>query len=293
MAKRIVRYDLHCTKKVSAKGRKECYISEWNMDIDLERHFFVFQGLRSIVKLHRSLSCKLERREDNIFITIENRRYGIRTVEEIDFLCQVYTLNIYNVVLPHGTVVMDVGMNIADTTLYFANMKEVFKVIGYEPFVPTFKGALRNIDLNPDLTEKIVPINYGLSDVTCQKECDYSPLLKGLLSINDPVENIFKDSNNVVKEIIEVHKASEELVKIRKDYPHNYLVMQINCEGSEFEIIEDLHSNRLLSAVDMFIIEWHYRSPDPIILSLVDSGFTVILRDNTKEKLGFMYAIKR
>lgn len=293
VAKRIVRYKLNCNQLVK-NGKKYLQIQELGMYIDPVKHFFVLEKLRHLIKLQHSFSCELQQQSGEIFINIENCRYCVNTAEEIEFLYHVFALNIpiYNVILPQGTIVMDVGMYIAGSTLYFANMENVIVVIGYEPFVPTFKSAIKNIDLNPNLKKKIKPFNYALSDKACYKECDYSALIKGCMSTNDSAEYLTAP-DDVIKEKIEVRPASEELIKIRKDYPNNYLMMLINCEGSEFEIIRELNSKCLLTHVNMFIIEWHYRSPDEIISALADAGFTVVLRNNVNEKLGFLYAFNQ
>ena len=59
-------------------------------------------------------------------------------------------------------VIIDIGANIGDTSLLFAN--EGSEVYSYEPVPPIYEIALRNIKLNPDLENKVHLFNKAVSD---------------------------------------------------------------------------------------------------------------------------------
>lgn len=57
-------------------------------------------------------------------------------------------------------VVIDVGAEFGDTPLYFASMGA--KVYAFEPLKVHFDGMMRNLTLNPKLSERIIPINAAI-----------------------------------------------------------------------------------------------------------------------------------
>lgn len=57
-------------------------------------------------------------------------------------------------------VIVDVGAECGDTPLYYANKGA--KVYAFEPIPEHFDAMLRNIQLNPNLAEKIIPIKAGI-----------------------------------------------------------------------------------------------------------------------------------
>ncbi|MDR2839810.1 MAG: hypothetical protein LBV75_00880, partial [Paludibacter sp.] len=61
-------------------------------------------------------------------------------------------------------VVFDIGLNIAVTSLYLSQQKNIVKIYGFEPFKETFLQAEQNLLLNPELATKIQIFNFGLSD---------------------------------------------------------------------------------------------------------------------------------
>lgn len=57
-------------------------------------------------------------------------------------------------------VVIDVGAEFGDTPLYFASMGA--RVYAFEPLKTHFDGMIRNLSLNPRLSERIIPINAAI-----------------------------------------------------------------------------------------------------------------------------------
>ena len=119
--------------------------------------------------------------------------------------------------------VIDIGANVADTTLYFA--KNGANVIGFEPVKHLYDLGIKNISVNFNLKNNITFINEAVGGK------------KGKISIEDNNSTkSYMDQNDVYD--IKVITISDVL----NDYNFTPDVLKMDCEGCEFEIIlnEDL-----------------------------------------------------
>ena len=183
-------------------------------------------------------------------------------------------------------VILDIGANIGDTALLFAN--DGAKVYSFEPVPPTYENALRNIKLNPNLEDKIHLFNKAVSDKNEIIEIKFSGCGKSLSS------SIYSDkgeSYNV--ESISLNKIISNL-KNEGIYP-NFLHM--DCEGSEFDIIP----NSDLSIFEEVVIEHHQKmvgKNHKILLDiLIKQGFEIKKKiswgNSNFEDIGIIYAVKK
>lgn len=96
--------------------------------------------------------------EDGIKLVTNNRFYTISEIYGRDgySVPQLYQFNEF--------VVFDIGMNRGYSALKFANYDSCKAVYGFEINEETYNFALENLDLNPNLAQKIKAHRYGLSD---------------------------------------------------------------------------------------------------------------------------------
>ncbi len=136
-------------------------------------------------------------------------------------------------------IIVDIGGNIGDTALQFA--KQGAEVYSFEPVPPIYDIALKNIDLNPDLKDKIHFYNYAISDK------------KGKIDIAYEGEGNSAGSSTYSKKG-KVYKVNTITIKdiLSNLCPHVDL-LQMDCEGSEYDIIP----NSDLSMFKELIIEYH------------------------------------
>lgn len=144
--------------------------------------------------------------------------------------------------------VIDIGANIGDTALYYASLENVSKVYSYEPFLLTYNKAVKNIALNPDLSGKIQLFNFGVSNENLELFIDAPSNTFGI-SINrlqkgqDRLE--IKDASALLEPIIRTHLGKQKIL------------LKLDCEGSEYDIVESLDKSGLLAKIDVLIGEWH------------------------------------
>lgn len=183
-----------------------------------------------------------------------------------------------------NTVVIDVGANIGDTALYFAN--QGCEVYAFEAVPDIYDVAVKNIQLNPSLSDKIHIFNKAVSDKNETIEISYS----GLSS-----SRYVETGKKYDIEAIPLNLIIEKLM----DKDITPTLLQMDCEGSEFDIIP----NSDLSMFEELSIEYHsmYTGIDKkiIIDSLENQGFEIkgIFKAPTigikLDDVGIIHAIKK
>ena len=195
-------------------------------------------------------------------------------------------------------IVIDVGMNIADSTLYFLNNERVEKVYGYEPFPKTFLNAKEN--LKGYLADSRLEIyQYGLSvknerrilQFQCQMSCGQSTDQDANEKAKKNYENWGLLESGMVKESVEVKSAAEEIDRIVRRHPDNNIVLKMDCEGEEYGIIQVLAEYGVLHSIGFIMLEWHYKGNKPIIDVLHRAGFSYFCHDKNPHT-GLVYAWK-
>lgn len=147
--------------------------------------------------------------------------------------------------------IIDIGGNNGDTSLYFAK-KGAAEVIGFEPVPHLYELAIENIDLNKDLKNKISYVNKAVGGK------------RGKLKI----------TSNSVKDYIDTDKSDMEIITVN-DILNNYNftldILKMDCEGCEFEIIE----NENLTMFNDIIFEHHSK--------IVKKDYNILINKLKKE----------
>ncbi len=171
--------------------------------------------------------------------------------DDFDLINEIFRCNIYKFVIKGDVCAIDVGMNVGMASLYFARMSQVKIVHSFEPFSRPFQCALENFALNPELSEKIRPNQIGLAgktetfQVRCWDNATLSTSIRG--------------GDGPVVDEISVKEASDALRPIIQSAADNNLriVLKLDCEGSEFAILESLDRAGLLKTINIVMMEWH------------------------------------
>lgn len=138
-------------------------------------------------------------------------------------------------------IVIDVGANLGDSSLFFA--KKGFKVIGFEPLNEVYEIALENIKLN-NLEGKITLVNKGVG------------AKKGFIQLyyNDINSSLSATTTKPIKINTKKRVEVTTIDEIIKEYAlENLFLLKMDCEGCEFEII----SNSNLSMFKEIVFEYH------------------------------------
>ena len=177
-------------------------------------------------------------------------------------------------------IVVDIGMNIGITSLYYAQKHECERVYGFEPFKDTYEKALHNFEMSSLLSQKIVPLNYALSDREYREIISVQNDESGQRSIvSEGISSVEKGYE------IECRIAHDEITKIRNSSSLP-LVLNIDTEGSEFAIMKDLDRNNGFERVIAIAMEWH-ADPKELFEILERNNFRYYFRDYGETGLVF------
>ncbi len=183
-------------------------------------------------------------------------------------------------------IVLDIGFNIGVASLYYALKKNVTHIYAFEPFEPTYKQGLINLEINKHLSNKITPHNFGLGSQNGFVGISYNPERPGSMS---SVVDRYAGSTQIEK--IEIKNASEVCGPIFNRHTEKIL-LKIDCEGAEKEILATLSKDNLLQKVHAIAMEWHFTPPVYINRILNKNNFFVFYNNINPGKLGMAYAFK-
>ncbi|MFC2637853.1 MAG: FkbM family methyltransferase [Mitsuokella sp.] len=182
--------------------------------------------------------------------------------------------------------VIDIGMNIGCASLLFASHENVRQVYSYEPFPRTYREALDNFSRNGEaIRNKIIPHNYALSGHDGETTVHFYEEFPGGMTI-------VKDHPSWGKQevTVQIRKASDELKEILDGHMQDLILMKIDCEGSEYEILQDMDAHNLIEKVDAFIMESHFGRENEIVDCLKRKGFYVFY-PYIGNGQGYIYAV--
>ena len=202
----------------------------------------------------------------------------------------VFARSEYNLNIKKESILIDIGMNRAAASLLFASNENIKKIYAYEPFKPTFELAKRNLELNPQLSEKINAFNFGLGKSEKTLELPYRDDATGSMSTT---HGVCKNRKNTKKETVVVKDAAKEVAAILKENKNKHIIIKCDCEGAEFEIFERLREENIISRIDVVVMEYHFEKPDRLINILTENAFAVQTKiGSRKSRTGYIYAVR-
>ena len=195
-------------------------------------------------------------------------------------------------------VVIDIGMNIGDSTLFFLNENKVKKVIAFEPFARTYKNAIENVK-EYIMGDRLIVHQYGLGDVTekriirynrnmtCAQSTDYET--RDYVADKFEKTGMINRTDDIIEEISIVSAAAEVGAIVGKYGERYNIVLKMDCEGEEYKILDDLDRNCVLKEIDFIMMEWHYHGCETIIKFLCQNGFSY-WQSRKSNEMGLIYA---
>jgi len=203
---------------------------------------------------------------------------------------EVFVKSEYNLNLRKESILIDIGMNRAAASLLFAANDNIKRIYAYEPFKPTFEMAKKNLKLNPKLSEKIIPLNFGLGKAEITLELPYMAKATGGMSTT---HDVCKGAKNINKETVVIKDAAKEIALILEENKNKHIIVKCDCEGAEFEIFERLNEENIVSRIDVVMMEYHFEKPDRLVNILAENGFAVQVKaGSSRSRTGYIYAVR-
>lgn len=273
----------------------EIFFKELNLEIPFLKAMPILERYQNALLLSKKGGFTFFVNEAGELIA-ENKKvqFRINDEEELFILSEVFLEGAYNLISPtqKKIALIDVGMNVGITTLFFASKDNVEKVFSFEPFEPTFSMALQNIQLNKTHADKINANNFGLGKEDADINVSYSPKEKGRMGTKGLPNSEGYVAANVSTQMMHLKSASKEFMKIKEQVKDNFVVCKIDTEGAEYEIIDSLYNANILSVPDVYFIEWHEIKPAEIVAKLKSANYQVIETSISLLHSGMIYAIK-
>jgi FkbM family methyltransferase len=198
---------------------------------------------------------------------------------------EIFIENSYGINLAQDATVLDIGANIGDSSIYFAQLPFVKKVYCFEPFPITFQQSQFNFNLNAHLKEKIIPYNFGLSNKD---------------KVLDNVNFDIKETGGMTSVESDAPKKGKATIKLKSvvgvfekicSQTKSKIIVKCDCEGAEYEIFDALDKSGQLKRIDFCLIEYH-KGMEPLVEIFLRNGFVLLTKFTTGMGIGYLTAIK-
>tara|TARA_Y100001936_G_scaffold146077_1_gene142455 strand:+ start:4207 stop:5319 length:1113 start_codon:yes stop_codon:yes gene_type:complete len=194
---------------------------------------------------------------------------------------EIFCTESYSFLPVNNKIVVDVGANIGDSTIYFA-LKGAKKIIGVEPFPKNFEYATKNI-LTNKLENRIILENIIISDENRSISVDKNYKGTG-------AGNIKLKKGNSIRNITDGTRIQTSTIgELLKKYSIDECLLKLDCEGCEYDVI--LKSDKqILKKFTHIILEYHDGYSE-LKEKIIECGFDVKII-NEKENVGILYATR-
>ena len=251
-------------------------IDELGLSLDPIRHGYYLpqlSGVRDLVKVAHGTFAVNEAGDPEY--RIGKLRLVPQNRDDLYVLTEVFGKQLYELQDGREWFVVDVGMNVGYAALYFAGILG-WETVAFEPFSNTFDIAVQNIERN-ELSDRIHTNKAGVGgkDETISVSFDADAR-----STNSVFGNLQHDRSGrempTQIHLVDAAVAVREALETAGNRP---LLIKLDCEGSEYDIVDRLVETQLLDQVEAYIIEYHYirpeDGPDRIRAPFLAHGFLV------------------
>ena len=219
-----------------------------------------------------------------IFETKTNLKIKIRTDStDLMALTNVWMINEYCIEdfqIAQNDTIIDIGAHIGLFSLLVSQFCKAGKILSFEPVRENFDLLVSNLKLNH--IDNVLPFNMAVS-----KNADELSLF---LNNDQSAHSIFYKSSESI---------SVESISLQKIFDENKIssckLLKLDCEGSEYQIIDSLPS-KYLDKIQNIVIEYHSADTKPelvknLILKIKNAGFKIETRPH-HDDMGFLIARK-
>jgi len=243
--------------------------------------------------LHK-LGFEIKQNESSIVLSFHNLLVMPRNVTDYWILYELFTRGDYDALNVKDAIVIDIGANTGISMLYFIRERGAKKVYGFEPFLQTLEQAKKNLQLNNLNDSQVILFPFAVGSKEMKLEVDYDENRPGDNSI---IEEFLDDADarqkrGMKKETIVVRQFEECIEKIREQNAKEQFCLKMDCEGCEYDIIENLirRNSKIMNIFDEIVIELH-RKNNKLLKSWIEKDFVVTMKQ--KGNCSLLYGTKK
>jgi len=253
----------------TSKARKES-------DTELNNRAYMIPNNKNELRAHMT-GCDYDSKLDKVILPESGLQFynGISNGD----IFNIFYEKDYDFLPVKDRVVIDIGANIADSSIYFV-MREARKVIALEPFPKNFEIAQKNIALN-GFTDKIELLNAGCCGGQSSKDIVLDASAKGASCRTVQSSSGSNIHFYSLGELADIYSANSPAI------------LKLDCEGCEYDIILS-NDTTVLGKFSHIQIEYHYGYRD-LKKHLIGAGFAVSYTDPKVDngmQIGWIYATK-
>jgi FkbM family methyltransferase len=228
--------------------------------------------------------------EKGLEISFLDLVFDIDSSEEFLILNEIFIDQEYNFVCNEDCILIDIGANVGIASIYFSQLDHVQKIYSFEPVKDTFEIAENNLKRNNIM--KISQFsNFGLGNLERKEQFLFRNNAKGNCGIRGQLSPSYHGENDYEKRTVLIKQATEVLEPIFNENKNFKIVVKMDCEGSEYEILENLYNSYLLNRIHIIVLEWHDFGAEILENYLKDNNFTVFSR-RLSSISGMIYAVR-
>lgn len=280
------------------KSGKDVVLTEYNKTYSQKQlKLFGNHGelLLKYIKSHGITFFPCNLQDEIVSVKINNKEIFLHAFnyDSLKVIEEVFIDHVYSFDSTGEYVVCDAGMNIAAASLYFASFDNIEKVYGYEPFPDTFALARKNIALNTEINHKIETFEHGLgaSDHFTEVPLPEDGFLGGTTTpfFIDELPGSLK-----TKRIrVDLKSIAVVIPYIQHRHPGKKIILKLDCEGAEYEIMEELERKNMLDSIAVYMIEYHFKGKKQLTKMFLQRNFGVLSPCNDDiSPFGMLYAFK-
>ena len=216
----------------------------------------------------------ISKNNKKIIMTSNGIKFFLDSIHPSNTIIETFVREIHSInpmIDWNNKIIVDVGAECGDTPLYFASMGA--KVFAFEALKKHFEFMKKNLELNPSLSEKIIPMNAAIGK---------DGQLKFFVSGDNEqfgssgASFLYNNQNNDFKY---EQVNGYQLKTARKKFGINHIdLLKMDCKGCEFNLTDEDLEN-----IDRIKIEYSIHDKNHKIDNLLE-----LLKNN-----GFKYMIFR
>lgn len=222
------------------------------------------------MKMLRKKSVRISKIEDRMIVeTYDGLKFFLDSINPGNTIIETFVNDIHYInskIDFKDKIVIDVGAECGDTALYFAKKGAI--VYAIEPMKATYEAMIRNLELNSELSKRIIPINGAIGK---------NEVLKFYHDKNNEIGESASFVYNVHKDFIISEVKGRTVDTLLKELNvKNVELLKMDCKGCEFFLT---HTD--LTKVNIVKIEYNAKaakqSLDKLLSVLEKSGFIYTL----------------
>ena len=283
---------LHRLKGKYDGKKNQVFIENWGIALDLQKYNFILSKLNKVCSFYEDLGAKFSLQpEGDLIIEVDGIKNIVQTAEDFYILCEIYLQGVYNFSSPKGVVYVDIGMNVGFSSLYFARKENCRAVYSYEPFLQTYNQAIRNFSINQTILKKIHAYNFGIDDHSYETKVNYAYEYKGSIGLQG-IPSHLRYTGSIEVDNISLQKPNIIFDLINDTYPGSFIFLKLDCEGSEYNILDEIIKCGYTNQIVGMAIEWHINGSSSICEKLRNKGYSIISLRPFNKLSGMIYAVR-